>query len=128
MTTFAFPLMAAPPCATLRRLAYPAHHAGDTVDRDGRAIGDAPGGIEDAEHHRNAALARQRCEVGGAAAALRDHAADPRKDMAQRRRGDPGHQDVARADTLELAFAGHHAGASGSPADAGGIAVELRVL
>jgi hypothetical protein len=49
-------------------------------------------------------------------------------DMAERRTGDARHQNVARRDAAELAFAIHHHGAAGAPADAGGMAVEAGML
>jgi hypothetical protein len=38
---------------------HPAHHAGDAIYGNGRAVGDALGGIERAQHHGDAALASE---------------------------------------------------------------------
>ena len=75
----------------------PSHDAGDAVDRDLRAVGNAPRRVEHAEHHRDAALARQRSQMRGRAAKLGDDAGDPRQDVAERRTGDAGDQNIARA-------------------------------
>ena len=48
--------------------------------------------------------------------------------MAERGAGDPRHQDVARCDARELAFAIDHHGAAGAPADAGGMAAQAGML
>ena len=110
------------------RISDPPHDAGDAVDRDLRAVRNALRGVEHAEHHRNAALARERSEMRGRAAELGHHAGDARQHVAERRAGDPGHQHVAGRDARELAFAIDHDGAAGAPADAGGMAVEAGML
>ena len=66
-------------------LGEPPHNAGDAVDRNLRAVGNAPRGVKYAEHRGDAALARQRSKMRSRAAKLGDHAADARQDMAQRR-------------------------------------------
>src|SRR5207248_8782206 len=45
-----------------------------TLFRSLRAVGNAPRRVEHAEHHRNAALARERGKMRSAAAELGDHA------------------------------------------------------
>src|SRR5882724_2946557 len=65
--------------------AQPPHGAGDAVDRDLRSVRDAARRVEHAEHHRDAALARERGEVRGRAAKLRHHTRNARQDMAERR-------------------------------------------
>ena len=76
----------------------------------------------------NAALARERRQMRGRAAELGDDAGDARQDVAQRRAGDARHQNVARRDAGQLAFAIDHHGAAGAPADAGRMAVEPGML
>src|SRR5262245_66447552 len=64
----------------------------------------------------------------GRAAELRHHARNPRQDVAERWARDFGDEDVTGRDARELAFAAHHYGAAGAPADAGGMAVEAGML
>ena len=80
--------------------ADPPHDAGDAVDRDLRAVRDAAGGVEHAEHHRDAALARERGEMRGRAAELGDHAGDARQHVARapgRRPASPARRRARRA-------------------------------
>src|SRR5438034_3291336 len=107
--------------------AHPAHDSGDAVDGDLRAVGDALRGIEDAQHHGNTALAGERCEVRGTAAELCDQARHAREHGAERGPCDLRDEDIARRDAGELAFAAHHARASGSPAYACRMSLEPRV-
>src|SRR6266511_997928 len=107
--------------------AHPAHDSGDTVNGDLHAIGDALCGIEHAQHHGNAPLAGERCEVRGTAAELRHQARHARKHLAQRGACDFRHQDIARRDASELAFAVNYARASCSPAYACRMAIEPRM-
>src|SRR5260370_4129395 len=48
--------------------------------------------------------------------------------MAERRAGDPRHQDVTGRDAGKLAFAVHHHGAARAPADARRMPIETRML
>ena len=80
--------------------AHPADDAGDAVDGHLRAVGDAPGRVGDAEHHRDAALARERREVRRAAAAFGDDARHARQDVTERRsrrRASPARRPARRA-------------------------------
>jgi hypothetical protein len=86
-----------------------------------------PGRVEHAEHHRDAALTRERGEVRGRAAELRYHAGDARQDVAECWPRDTRHQDVARRDTGELALAVDDDRAPRTPADACGMTVQARV-
>src|ERR1700720_4470539 len=117
------------PVSTFRdhALGEPPHDAGDAVDRNLRAVGNAPRGIEYAEHRGDAALARQRSKMRGRAAKLGDDAADTRQDVAQRRAGNARDQNIARRHAAEFAFAVHHHGAARAPADPGGMAIEARM-
>src|SRR6516225_1627566 len=65
------------PVSTFRghALGEPPHDAGDAVDRNLRAVGNAPRGIKYAEHRGDAALARQRSKMRGRAAKRGDHRA-----------------------------------------------------
>ena len=54
------------------------HDPCDTVDGHLSAVGDSARRVGDAEHHRDAALARERREVRGAAAAFGDDPRDAR--------------------------------------------------
>src|SRR5207253_4904943 len=107
--------------------AHPAHDSGDAVDRDLHAIGNAPGSIEYAQHHGNAPLARERCEVRGAAAELGHYARHAREHGAERGSCDPRHQDITVRDAGKLAFAVHHARASRAPAYACRMPAEPRM-
>ena len=79
------------------------------------AVRNAPGRVGDAEHHRDAALARERRHVRGAAAAFGDDAGHARQDVAERRPADTRHQHVARRDAPDLALAVDDDGPSRSP-------------
>src|SRR5438552_5820946 len=107
--------------------AHPANDPSDAVDSDLRSIRNALCGIEHAQDHRDAALSGERSEVRRTATELRHHAGYARQYLTQCRAGDPRHQDIARCDAGELAFAVDHAGAAGSPAYACRMPVEPRV-
>ena len=64
------------------RSPQPPHDAGDAVDRALRAVGNGAGGVEHAEHHRDAALARERGQMRGRAAELGHHARHAIEDVA----------------------------------------------
>src|SRR4029453_4686267 len=67
------------------RSAHPADDPGDAVDRHLRPVRNAAGRIGHAEHHRDAAFARQRREVGSAAAAFGHDPPHARQEMIERR-------------------------------------------
>src|SRR5689334_19276970 len=108
--------------------AQPPYDAGDAVDRDLRAIRDVARRVEHPEHHRNAALARERRQVRGRAAEFRHDARDARQDMAERRPRHFRHQNVAGRDTRKLAFTAHHPGLAGASTDARRMAIKARML
>src|SRR6516162_10157451 len=110
------------------RIRYPPHDAGDAVDRDLRAVRDAAGGVEHAEHHGDAALARERGEMRGGTAELGDHAGDARQHVAQRRAGDARDQHVAGRNPRQFALAVHHHRTAGTPADARRVSAETGML
>ena len=60
--------------------------------------GNPAGRIGHAEHHRHAAFARQRREVGGAAAAFGHDAGDARQDVTESGPGHTRHEHIARRD------------------------------
>src|SRR5450756_2507429 len=91
------------------------------------AIGYALGGIVHAEHHRDAAFARQRGQMRRAAAEFSDNAGDTGKNAAQRRSRDLGHENVAWTNARQFTFATDDTSPACPPADAGWLAVEFRV-
>src|SRR5450631_2104395 len=77
---------------------HPAHDSGDAIDGDLHPVGDTLSGIEHAQDHRDAALARERSEVRRTATELGHHAGYAREHLAQCGTSDPRYQDVTWRD------------------------------
>src|SRR5262245_32143711 len=115
-------------CAASAVLLHPANDARDAVDGDLRAIRNSARRIRDAQHHRHAALAPERREMRRAAAAFGDDGGDAWEDMAERRSGDAGDQDVSRRDAGHLTLAVDDDSSSRGPSDAGGMTAQPWML
>src|SRR5712691_4179738 len=117
MTTFAF---AVTEVASL----HPTNNSGNPIHGYHRALGNAPGRIVHAQHHRHSALAGKRCEMRGAASEFRDYPGHPWQYLAERGSRHRCDQHLAWRDPFELAFAIHHARAPSAPAYSRRVPVE----
>ena len=116
------------PSVARRRGGHPSHDTRDAVYRDHRTVGNLLGGFVHAEHHRNAALTRERSEVGRAAAALGDNRRHSRQDVRKRRTRRLRDEHFAGVYRSELAFTIDDTCAAGAPADTRRVSVQTRVV
>src|SRR6266498_5889767 len=110
------------------RSSHPADDAGHAIDGDRRALRDAPGRAEDAEHGGDPPLACERGKMRRAAAELGDDPRDARQDGGQRGAGDLRDQDVADLHVIEIVLVNDEARRPRRPPDPGRLATQAGVM